>query len=168
MFCSFYVLVLVSKTWQDLTLFVYNGKLTVPLKEAKRIRIILNILYKKNPSNLPYVQRYGDEQRSKWWKLLVSIQTTFGFSWKFIGNKLIYSLSESLISPCNICLIMYELNWLQYYPSGRDDVTTEELLEFYYIGGEKIGRYDFKLWDKIEHNWMNSTYQSSILLIKRS
>ena len=28
---------------------------------------------------------------------------------------------------------------LQNYPSGREDVSTEELLEYYYIGGEDIG-----------------------------
>ena len=39
-----------------------------------------------------------------------------------------------------LCLnSMHSKEALRYYPSGREDVTTEELLEYYYIGGEDIG-----------------------------
>ena len=40
---------------------------------------------------------------------------------------------------------MHSKEALRYYPSGRDDVTTEELLEYYYIGGEDIGNTDLVL-----------------------
>ena len=53
---------------------------------------------------------------------------------------------------------------MRQYPSGRKDVATEELLEYYYIGGEDIVR-SFKVFEAMDqydmdefHNLTASTF----------